>query len=91
MQDARFRARMPALFLKVGANMAASSVTGVGLGDSNGKQKPENHSGCGCCFGEKKQETGTNSVKKGCSIRYKNSGSIAHKINSSIISNKSCF
>lgn len=28
--------------------MVASSVTGVGLGDSNGKQKPQNHSSCGC-------------------------------------------
>ncbi len=28
--------------------MAATSVTGVGPGDSLGKQKPENHAGCGC-------------------------------------------
>jgi|694.fasta_scaffold22242_2 hypothetical protein len=29
-------------------NMVASSVTGVGPGESHGKYKPENNCGCGC-------------------------------------------
>lgn len=71
--------------------MAASSVTGVGQGDSNGKQKPELHSGCGCGSNsqsniEKKQ------IKKGCYRNYKSScGTSHHKFNSGINKINSCF
>jgi hypothetical protein len=72
--------------------MAASSVTGVGLGDSNGKQKHENHSGCGCCFGSKTDPAINTKRKTGCVVRYNSGRAIYHKIkSSSIISNKSCF
>lgn len=48
--------------------MAASSVTGTGFGDSNGSQKPQNHSSCGCGHYEKNQSS--KKIKKVCYIKY---------------------
>lgn len=45
--------------------MAASSVTGVGLGDSNGKYKPELHCG-GCACGGKPATEPLPPVKSVC-------------------------
>jgi hypothetical protein len=73
-----------------GEQMAASSVTGVGPGDSNGKQKPELHSGCGCS-GSQSQPTRPTSPKKGCYSIYKSCGIIRHKINSNMGKSKNCF
>jgi hypothetical protein len=49
--------------------MAASSVTGVGPGDSNGKQKPNLHSGCGCS-GPVSPRPPVVVRKNGCYARY---------------------
>lgn len=49
--------------------MAASSVTGKGLGESKGLQKDENH--CGCACGGKPTETVSNPpLKRGCVTNY---------------------
>lgn len=48
--------------------MGATSVTGTGTGDSGGKQKPNNHSGCSCSGSSEPEEVTT--VKTGCYIRY---------------------
>lgn len=49
--------------------MAAASVTGTGIGDSKGLQKPQNHSSCGCGYVEKKQLV--KKIKKGCYLKIK--------------------
>lgn len=72
--------------------MAASSVTGVGPGDSNGKQKPELHSGCGCCSNSQSNNSQTKQVKKGCYKNHKFScRTFSHKINFGINKINSCF
>lgn len=72
--------------------MVASSVTGVGHGDSNGKQKPELHSGCGCCSSSHSNNIQKKQIKKGCSKNYKFScGMSSHKINLGINKINSCF
>lgn len=48
--------------------MGATSVTGVGPGDSNGLWKRENNSGC--CGKTIETTTTSTVVKKGCSIKY---------------------
>jgi hypothetical protein len=51
--------------------MAATSVTGTGIGDSNGKYKPENSSGC---CGIKKQPPEEEIEKPnpiGCHVKLK--------------------
>jgi hypothetical protein len=69
--------------------MAASSVTGVGPGDSNGKQKPELHSGCGCCSGS--QTPKTMKTKKFCHKKYSSCSRINYKIKTGINKINSCF
>ena len=49
--------------------MAASSVTGVGPGMSNGLQKSENHCGCNC-GGTPTELEATPVVKRGCVTNY---------------------
>ena len=49
--------------------MAASSVTGTGPGESHGLQKPELHSGCGCC-GPASETPATNKRKTHCVKRH---------------------
>jgi hypothetical protein len=49
--------------------MGASSVTGVGPGDSKGKFKTENNNGCGC-NGKQDEEVVTPLKKIGCFKRY---------------------
>lgn len=51
--------------------MAASSVTGVGQGISNGKYKPENHSSCPCGSSLKKQTEEKVIKKNNCFLKYK--------------------
>jgi hypothetical protein len=71
--------------------MAASSVTGTGPGESFGKQKPQHHSGCGCC-GQAQEQTGPKQVsRKGCHVRYSSGSGGKHRIQSGFSSNKSCF
>ena len=60
-------------FLLGDLKMVASSVTGVGPGDSNGKYKPQN--GCGCGGGCGSGNSGnisvqSSNVKKSCYSRY---------------------
>ncbi len=79
------------LFFEVNT-MVASSVTGVGHGDSNGKQKPELHSGCGCCSAPQSSNIEKKQIKKGCYKNYKSScGIIRHTTKSVINKINSCF
>ena len=56
--------------------MAATSVTGVGPGMSNGKQKPGNHCGCGC--GGEPEETTTQPLPpRGCVISYRSGNKVS--------------
>jgi len=48
--------------------MAASSVTGTGLGESGGLQKHHLHSGCGCC-GQPSTPSSKPKRKSGCVLR----------------------
>jgi hypothetical protein len=71
--------------------MAASSVTGVGPGDSNGKQKPHLHSGCGCS-GPSTPSPAPSIRKFGCHTRYSAGFSAAKtSFSSSGAKNRSCF
>jgi len=49
--------------------MAATSVTGVGPGDSNGEFKPDNNGGC--CGKVDTTATTKTVVKRGCFVRAK--------------------
>lgn len=49
--------------------MAAMTVTGRGLGMSQGFQKPENH--CGCCCGKSTETVKSTPPKRGCVVSYK--------------------
>ena len=61
------RAWMPNFLWSI--KMAASSVTGVGPGESFGKYKPQN--GCGCGGGNSTNvAVQSSTVKKSCHIRY---------------------
>lgn len=53
--------------------MAASSVTGTGPGESFGKQKPELHSGCGCCAGGKPKDPRPARRRVSCVREYSSS------------------
>lgn len=70
--------------------MGASSVTGVsGFGDSQGKYKPENNSGCGC--GGTTTETPTVTVRKTvCSISYKTQATAYYRVSSGARNVKAC-
>lgn len=58
--------------------MGASSVTGVGLGVSNGLYKPELHcGGCGCC-GKPTETTPSTPVKLGCFSRIRVSNMVRY-------------
>lgn len=71
--------------------MVASSVTGVGQGDSRGLYKPQNNGSCGCTSPSVPQNPKL-PQKKGCYFFYSsNNGSVGHRINSNIRSSKSCF
>jgi hypothetical protein len=71
--------------------MAASSVTGTGPGESNGKQKPHLHSGCGCCGPAQEQASPVPVVRKGCRVRYSSGYGGKYRIKSVISRNNSCF
>lgn len=85
----RNRARMP-IFL--GDNVAASSVTGTGPGDSNGKYKPQNNGSCGCTSPSNPATISTIKRKKGCVISH-GSGSkfVQYGHSSGALKIKSCF
>ena len=48
--------------------MAATSVTGTGIGESFGKQKPNNNASCG--GGDTEEEVKKKPIKKGCYVSY---------------------
>jgi hypothetical protein len=49
--------------------MGSTSVTGVGMGDSGGRQKSGNH--CSCkCSGNAEETTPTPPAKRGCVTRH---------------------
>lgn len=52
--------------------MGASSVTGVGIGDSKGLQKPESNCGCGTCHCKGKNKKNCDQIptpkKVGCHV-----------------------
>jgi len=60
--------------------MGARSVTGAGLGISNGKQKPGNNCGCGCASDPVEK---TPPVKIGCVTPYKTGGTKTIKVGKS--------
>jgi len=53
--------------------MAATSVTGTGIGESFGEPKPENNSGC--CANCNEETVKKKVIKNGCYVSYKISGS----------------
>lgn len=61
--------------------MGATSHTGVGKGDSNGKQKPDNH--CGCACGKPDETVPEPKVKRGCVTRWVGGGKVSIKVGSS--------
>lgn len=72
--------------------MVASSVTGVGPGDSHGMQKPELHTGC--CGGSSGAQNANSSPprKRGCHIKYSGgSGSLPHNFGTGGVKSTSCF
>lgn len=74
-----------------GEQMTASSVTGTGPGESHGLQKPELHSGCGCCSSKQPVQPKP-PRKRGCFSAYKaNCGSITYRSNNGKLGSKSCF
>lgn len=58
--------------------MGATSVTGIGKGDSNGKQKPDNH--CGCSCGSPDETEPKPKVKRGCVTHVVTGGTASIKI-----------
>lgn len=71
--------------------MGASSVTGVGLGMSNGLQKKENHCGCNsCCTGNCQSESLPTPIKTGCVVRYKIGSGRSYTANSRAVRSKVC-
>jgi hypothetical protein len=50
--------------------MAASSVTGVGIGESNGKQKRNNNASCGGGTADAEEAAKKKVIKNGCHISY---------------------
>jgi hypothetical protein len=61
--------------------MAATSVTGTGIGESFGKQKPNNNASCG--GGDTEEEAKKKVIKNGCYVSYKVRGHSSHKIGQS--------
>jgi len=51
--------------------MTASSVTGIGQGMSNGKQKIQNHGSCPCSATQKQQPIEDSIKKNNCYLNYK--------------------
>ena len=70
--------------------MAASSVTGVGPGDSNGKKKPNLHSGCGCS-GPIDPQAPVVVRKNGCYARYSSCSGTKTFFSSLSTKNRSCI
>ena len=63
--------------------MGATSATGVsGPGDSKGKQKPDNHCGCGC--GTTEDTTSEPVLPRGCVIKYSTGNSKTIRVGSSL-------
>jgi hypothetical protein len=60
--------------------MGATSVTGTGMGMSNGTYKPENNCGCGC---GKEQDPKPPKRKIGCVTRNKSCSTTTVKVGSS--------
>jgi len=57
--------------------MGATSATGVGIGDSDGKQKPENHITCG--GGKPDEKEAAPPRKRGCVVRHISGGIVRNK------------
>lgn len=65
--------------------MGATSVTGVGIGDSNGKRKPENQcGGCGC-GGAPEETEPTPPVKFGCVVKSGSNNTTSYKAGSGAV------
>lgn len=58
--------------------MGATSVTGVGPGESGGLYKPENTTGC--CNAKQPETTDTDPPRTQCSTKIKTGGSTKYKI-----------
>jgi len=71
--------------------MTASSVTGVsGLGDSNGKYKPQNNCSCSCCPNSVNDNLDKKNKKNSCFIRAKSCQFNYTKINIGNLKIKIC-
>lgn len=58
--------------------MAATSITGRGLGDSGGEYKPELQSCSACGCGPAEESEPTPRVKRGCVTRIKSSNKVSY-------------
>ena len=61
--------------------MGATSVTGVGPGESHGEYKPENTTGC--CNAKPDETTPSTPPKFQCSTKVKTGGTVKYKTGSS--------
>lgn len=69
--------------------MGASSVTGTGIGASNGEYKPELHcGGCGCGSGEEEEPTPPR--KTSCRVVYRSGGIAGYVATNAVASIKVC-
>ena len=72
--------------------MAASSVTGTGPGESMGLQKPQLHSGCGCCGSSGDAPPPARKRRVGCVVRTGTNSSVVRNTSSSgPVRSGSCF
>jgi hypothetical protein len=60
--------------------MGASSVTGTGLGMSNGLQKPNNHCSCACSCKKDCGDEPVQKVKRGCVTNYNAASGVSHVV-----------
>jgi len=71
--------------------MAASSVTGVGHGDSHGLQKHHLHSGCGCCSSDSPDPKPVIKKKTFCHVKNSESCKSIVSQESSVLKEKICL
>lgn len=75
----------------LGVDMAASSVTGTGPGESFGKYKPQNNGSCGCTSPASPEQTTVKKRKSGCFVGYSSGGVVRYNQRSSPARSSSCF
>ena len=68
--------------------MSATSVTGVGPGDSYGRYKPEHNNGCGC--NRKREEKPKSQKPVGCRVVVGGQGVVRYRAGGSTIKVKTC-